>query len=46
MVLAIVASNKKHQQQCKGTPFHLSPLVNKFGYLAEKICRASYGRNV
>ena len=36
MVSAIAASNKKRQQQCVTTPFYTSPLVNEFGYLAEK----------
>lgn len=36
MVSAIASSNKKRQQKCEGTPFHISPLVNEFGYLAEK----------
>ena len=36
MVSTIAASNKKRQQQCEGTPFMLPPLVDEFGFLANK----------
>ena len=36
MVAAIAASNEKRQKQCEGTPFMTQPLLNDFGYLANR----------
>ena len=36
MIPAIAASNRNRQQQCEGTPFMLPPLVNDFGFSANK----------
>ena len=36
MVPIIAASNLSRQQQSKGSPFMISPLVDDFGYLAKE----------